>query len=372
MLSDIAYRDYAVLLVCLDAEWTRQTFNSEDWAAPFANVFEEFTTNLWRYRGGMADYRKRIQNVVESHEVQPSNDVPEPNGAAAATDPPDPRLFNSVCYVPFGHSDGLGVVLIDDCEVTHHLAETTTTTVESLSLAFCPELKSLGVASDDPLFCDLEQMLGESPNDVKTPECTNVEEVDRVRREAEGEGEPPETWRVSKYRPAQHEFETAMPLLAFSTFKLDGLGTVGPGVLFQQAVFRAMIRKIRDVVSGLRAELEKPEKTSTHGLMSFDDLEHTRCALLDLQCAQEVGTLIFCPNATVAASILSGLRGLTYQDLLVENADVGGHLKKYLDESPVHEMIWRHSESSRKSETIPWKNLSVPQRGKKTFFFCCD
>ena len=309
MLSKIAYHDYIALVCSFDAEWSREAYNPENNPLrPFARVFEDFATSCWRYRQGMVDYAAKMH----------------------VDDVPAPWLFNPVCYVPFGHADALGVVLLDDCDTAHHLANSATTATESVAIGFCPTLESLGAAGDG-LFCELAELIGATPpvpgRDTGKPAPSTQE-----------------AWRYEHFRPAKHVFENDQSLLVFSKFKMDGLGAVGPGLLFQQTLLRAMVRKARSVIKILRHEMNRGQQTSVDALIGPGELDATKLAIVNLLGAQEIGMFVFSSNFSIAASILAGLRSLTYGDLYEDGIDFDGQLLDAMRHSELHKEIVQYGQ----------------------------
>ena len=105
---------------------------------------------------------------------------------------------------------------------------------------------------------------------------------------------------------------------------MDGLGTAGYGLLFQQALYQAMARKMvwgRDI---LRDEIAVADSSAAKFILPGDS-ENTTCAFLDLQGIEEIGTAIFCNNFSVAISLIAGLRSLTYKELF--DSEPGGWIR---------------------------------------------
>ena len=157
-------------------------------------------------------------------------------------------------------------------------------------------------------------------------------------QELEDNGEEGVAIEDRRFKPAAHKFQESAPLLLFSKFKAHGLGMVGSGLLFQQALFLAMADKIRNTVQLLRKEAGNSD-TPMAKLMSAEQIDATKVAFLDLQGSQEIGILVFCANLSVSASILAGVRSLVFEDLLVSSVDKNGWLRDTLDRSEAHAKI---------------------------------
>ena len=176
--------------------------------------------------------------------------------------------------MPFGHADDLSIVLLDDFDPVHCMTADIPTTEEDGCLAFCPKIKDLvGDSASQGVLCDLHELFGEACSPAG-----NAGAADKAR-----------------FAP-EFQFQKSMPLLVSTKYKIGGLGALGEGVLFQNALYRAMAQRIRQVKEGL----EDGANGLWKGWMKSGDLESTRIAMLDLQGGEEIGTLIFCRNYSVA------------------------------------------------------------------------
>jgi len=317
MLGDVAYHDYLTLLCAIDAEWTRAPCSGENpnELAPFAGVFRQFTSRCWQYGRGVA--------AAHGEWLRANGAVGRPAGAL------DPYLYNPLCYCPAGHPDALCVALLDDFDPIHHLSAWVTTTIENVSLGFSPKLESLGLSANGSL-CELHQLFGNDP----------------VLPEAEmGGGE--------MYGPASHSVQRVRPLLVFTKYKMDGLGCLGQGLLFQQALFRAMGKRIERITAELHRRAE--QKTGAAGaLMSSEDVSSLRCALLDLQGAEEIGTLIFCRNFSAAMAVVAGLRSVTWSDLFAADKRLPYRVSDLLLSHPnqLHHRVLELNSRERSPDTL--------------------
>jgi len=136
----------------------------------------------------------------------------------------------------------------------------------------------------------------------------------------------------NEYCPVIHEFQESTPLLGFTKYKISGLAGLGEGLLFQNALYKTMIRQINKVMT------QKVEH-DWQGWVEPGDVESMRIALLDLQGTEEVGMLIFCRNYSVAMACVSLLRNLTFNDVFC--CDKEGRLKNALDRSRMHETVYK-------------------------------
>lgn len=304
MVGDIAYHDYLVLMCYMDAEWTRRRALLEDVCGNknFLAGHGRFTTDCCKYRDKV---NKNYRKFCGAHGAEP-------------TDPIASYLFNPMCFLPFGHADDLAIVLLDDFDPVHHLTTQIETTVEEVCVGFCPKVESFFNDSSDSNLCDLHTMLGAEP---------------QLPKEVTGDG--------STYWPATHEFQKTTPLLVFTKFKIHGLGTLGQGMLFQQGLFKAMANKIKRLQSLLYKKIDNEKNIA--GLMSKEDIDSVKFCFVDVQGPEEIGTLIFCQNYSVAMTFVLGLRTLTFGDVF----DVQGNIVDLLEQCKAHGSIIRLNRNLR-------------------------
>jgi len=294
--SVIRYHDYVAFLCYTDAEWSRRRVPVDQTEGP-----EFFIRGVRRLVSTCCEYGWGISGNFEMF-LKAGFDGPDTPLAA--------YLFNPVCLSPFGHADDLAVVLLDDFDPVQDLTSDLRTTVEEVCLAFCPRADSLGVEGIGETVCDLDVVFGDKP---RSP-----------HRESEG------IWS-----PVEHAFQTSMPLAVFTKCKMDGLASVGQGLLFQQALFRAMALKIRQVMDILRGRVSPSTDRDLAVLISKEDLSATKCVFLDLQGPEEIGILTFCSNYSVAMTLVAAIRSLTFGQVF--DADPSGHLKQILGQSKAHQ-----------------------------------
>lgn len=296
----VQYHDYMIMVQLTDAEWSRRRPKSAPYSfEPFAQVHRQFTTHCWNYREAVERNYKAWRKANEGFSMR--------KGALADTGAAvEDFLYNPLAYVPFGHADCLSVVALDDFDPMHAFAAECRTTVEELSMGFCPKLESLGLNKGGPLT-SFHELLGQP-----------------LLPSNNGDG----------YDPATQPFQQETPLLAFSRLRMDGLATLGQGLLFQQSLFRTMGIRITEVAEALRRFAERqPSKAC----MTAADVASARCVLLDLQGGEEIGLLTFCANYSVAMAFVAALRTLTYDD--VYNSPTGGRLKKALGKTKLHQVL---------------------------------
>lgn len=181
-------------------------------------------------------------------------------------------LLEPLFYVPFGHADCLPLVLRDDFYPIQHLPANVNTRVEEARLASCPSTDSLGVAVADSskVFCDLHTHL-------QWDEAARCDLGDLA-------------------------FQQNALLLVLTEYEMDSFGTVGYALPCEQTLLRATAIEIN---AAKDRPYEKLASSVFAGLMCERDVEPVRCAFLDVQGAEELGTLVLCRNYSVAIYLAS-------------------------------------------------------------------
>lgn len=296
----IGYHDFLALICAQDAEWTRRRGNSP--SAPYTSVHRQFNRVCGSYRRGINKLHGRFMNAM-------AQDDPR-RGDHRYKEKVADWLYAPVFYRPFGRADALTLTLLDDFEVPQHITANLSTSVEELSLAVLPRLEDAIDKSElENLFWTPDQLIRESHR-----YCFRRDETAK--------------------RVLQHSFQKDRPLLVFTKYKLDGLATAGYALLFQQALLRAMVRKTRAALNSMADEKVPPELE-----ISRERLSNVRCTLLELAGPEELGSLVYCDNFTVAVGVVSGLRSLTYGELF--DVDDEGLVRKTLQSSRTHQQIFK-------------------------------
>ena len=274
LLSDVAYHDYAMLLVYADAEWTRNRADRASFNENFLRGANSITNICWRYR-----------RVMEANWLAYS----KANGIRDVQFPMEPFIYSPVCYTPFGHADDFSFVLLDDFHPVQRLTADIPTVAEDVVLALCPKADTIGEHSADSLLADIHELIDGVPR-------TSVASDGSIR-----------------YLASKHGFQEKMPLLTFSRFKMEGLAVLGQGLLCQHALMRAVAAHMDATHSTLLRQVENDEPLAR--IMDAEDIKATKVVLLDLQGAEEVGVLIFARNYSVAMSLVAAARCLTFGDM---------------------------------------------------------
>lgn len=310
--GDISYHDYLAMLCFVDAA-CKIEHPQQGPHGLLLQAHHDFANRCSIYRDGIDSNYDKYCNTKTKKEYEKDDKV-------------ESFLFNPLCYQAIDRACNLDVVLLDDTDAAQHLAAVSEINIEDVYLAFCPELKSLQVENPWGVLCEFKDIFAKNSQGL--------------------EGQKKDT--ESKYfKPALHEFQKAHPLLAFTRYKMDGLGAIGQSMLFQQNLFKAMAGKINDVMEFLI------KKSPEHDLITKDDLKNVKCVFLDLQGAEEVGTFIACNNYSVAMSIVAGIRSLTFGDLF--DTRLGHILEDRLSRNKdAHNLIIRLA----REQNIQWQNKS--------------
>ncbi len=291
IISEISYNDYIALIAHIDGEKYFLTEQESD-ESESEESLKHFTISGDILTAQCAKYRRALNKHLDR--FYDFNKVSEQNKSTF-----DNHLYNPACFMAFGDNDSIVFTTSDDFYFAERLAMLSNVPVRQTSLAFCPKLDSLGITDD--IFCELDKVCdGPAPSLNKDQDAEAIDAV-------------------------AHPFIEERPLLVVTHYKLNGMAVLGPGLLMQQAIYKAMAKKIKVIWDELEKKTKKGEKLFTD-IMSHDDVMSFRCVFLDPQGWSDIITLMFCRNYSVIVSILTVLRTLTLKDLYDE--DVGGETLK--------------------------------------------
>jgi hypothetical protein len=276
--AEIEYHDYALHYLSIDAEWSRHRSPARMMDRTFRRVADEFTTIC-------AQYRDRVDGLA--------SDLHRANRGRGAAPKVAPYLYNPLCLTPFGHADDLAFVLVDDFHPVNCLSSEIDTTVEEVGVALCPRARSFDTEGEPGTVSDLHTLLRSRPKAVQRVAGQQV------------------------YEAVEHPIQKSHPLSVFTRYKMDGLAAVGLGMLCQQALFRLMARRIHEVKKELLTDISRERDVSL--IMSSGDVRSCRCVFLDLQGTEEIGTLFFCRNYSVAMAMVTAFRSITFEDVFRED-----------------------------------------------------
>lgn len=335
--SRLQYHGYVALIVHIDGEkYFRNVQNKENQLEPFEKTGDILSYGCAKYRRAMAEYLEAFKKA-NKHEEGKNNGKKEKSECRIETGQKNkddeeptfekyPYLYNPASFIAFGNNDNISVVLSDDFEFEQRLVMLSNVPARQTSLAFCPELESLGLKDKNfqDIFCE--------PSDIcnGAPPVMPDNELQLVEIESKGALQAP-----------IHPFVEERPLVAVTYFKLNGMAVLGPGLLLQEAVYRVMAKKIRDAWIYLERKTNLKRgtaKTFFTKIMSNQDVQSFQCAFLEPQGWADVATLMFCRNYSVIATILATLRCITLNDLY-QLEGFGTELKNAIKSFGLHEEI---------------------------------
>jgi hypothetical protein len=293
--TDMGYEDFVVLIAHMDGE--AQFRKPRETADPLGRFFatgDAFARECREYRAGMARYWRAFGR--------------HPQGAK---DPYPEFIYSPVSFVTFGDTDCVSVVAIDDFHPTAWLA-TSTIPMRQTCLAFCPKVESLGL-----------EVIRANPETARS-DCVFRSARDLFPSEND------------KAHPSHVLLSENRPLFSISYFKLNVMAIVGPGVLFQEAVLRAMGARIAETLDTLR-EHARSSSGKSRVMFSEDDVSSFRCILLDPQGWSDISTLMFAKNYSVIMSVMAALRQLTFAHLY--KTKNGKLLRNAVDSFGVHRRL---------------------------------
>ncbi|MFX1590541.1 MAG: hypothetical protein ACFFC1_20600, partial [Promethearchaeota archaeon] len=276
----ISYHKYAVFISHLDNEhYLRSKSKNGNQYSSFVKGNNATVLNCAKYfnnlRKNFDEYKNAAQKADPDIDLESLPKFPH-------------HLYNPACFLCFGNTDNLTITTIDDFDFANYLSSRLEIPVKQTCLAFCPNLKSLGIETGrDAQFYDIGDI------------CDG----------------PPIT--VGQSEPSVHPFLQHRPLLAVSYFKLNGISVLGPGMLLQQAIYKAIANKTEDVYDELlkKTECGKNQKNLFESVISQEDVKSFKAAIVDPQGWSDVVYLSFCRNYSVMISIIAALRCITFLDL---------------------------------------------------------
>ncbi|MEZ6033193.1 MAG: hypothetical protein R3C17_08885 [Planctomycetaceae bacterium] len=195
------------------------------------------------------------------------------------------HLFAPIFYIPWGRSDVQALVLLDDLDAVQSLTAQLDSTVEELSIGFCPKFTPRNPESK---LVSLHSLY--DPSEGKEFDTSDDPEAKR-----------------------NTPFQEAMPLLVYAKLKFDALCQVGFGLLFQECAYEVIQSTIARTLQRLRDDL--PTVECGCGYMQASDIDNVSVAIIDLQGPEELGVMVFCSNYSVGMTVIADMRQLTYSSL---------------------------------------------------------
>lgn len=330
IIADIAYHNYVVLIANIDGE---QFFREREMGAAFSEPNDILTRECNDYR------RSLVTNLEEYKKAMGREDVPVP--------PFKDFLFNPACFVAFGNSDNIAIIPMDDFDLATQITSRVSLPVRQTCLAFCPKPASLGIKGD--VFCevhdickppearlaaeDIKRLLNGEPKQKEVEELEDKLTFEDIEKRIGELSHEDIKKLIKKTRAPKLPFLKERPLLAIAYYKLNSTAVLGPGLLMQQAAYKAMANNVAGTVQDL-GESAADNKELSRSVKSF------RCAFLDPQGWSDIVTIMLCRDYSVVATVLARLRCLTYRDLYKELDDVEGRaLEDYVKQFGLNKKV---------------------------------
>ena len=200
--STISYHPHFALLLNLDTEWTQRRGKGIE--EPFLDVTARIKRLCAEYVSDLTRNDVTKKPLTGTQAFAQNTNLPS-------------YLYSPLFFVPWGPSDCQAIVLLDDFDAVHHLTSGLVTSIEEVSIGFCPIATSYSNNRTAEHLIDIHSIF-----DTDAQEGSNQQ----------GSYQPNDT--PSTYTIQHH------PLLAFTRFKFDALPSLGFNLLFQEALFAAL------------------------------------------------------------------------------------------------------------------------------------
>jgi len=283
------YEKHVVLISYLDDSWTvRRNGKTSSGFNPEGAY--NFTRTCLEYRKNVEANCRAFSKANQEYEDKTS----VKNGKSGHFI--KPYLFNPASYVAFGHTDEVGIVLLDDFDAIFTITGDSSTIVDRCCIAFCPTLKQ-GLGLEDNKkgpFCEIHELLNKD-----FPQLTSPSEFSAPVKQA----------------------KTELPLMVVTEFKLNTLAVLKHGALMKKAILRKMAKHIQDTQIALENEVANSNP------IKEKDIEPLKCVLLEAQGPTDIVLLTFCKNYSEAMTLVYALRTLNF-GLFKEYPDIAEQLEK--------------------------------------------
>jgi hypothetical protein len=320
--SDLRYHDYIALLTWLEEAQAVRVANP----APSVGASQSLHTQVIHdFTWACADYARGVERNRKAFDTA--------NGHPENTTPSLARfLYNPASFLAWGHSDAVGLVLLDDLDPAFAILSDIQSPVDQSTIAFVPCMDSLGLAEAafrdrsrcGKLFCELEEFFT---------------------------SDPPWFPEAGVVPPVPHNFQIETPLFVVTRFKLGGMAVLGQGQLLLQAIFRAIAGQMNKVLSGLWKSASTSQGDDLE--ITRDDLRRVKVTFLDGQGSEDLVTLIACNNYSLAISLVTRIRCLTFGEVFA----VDPRLPHLLDvgDVPLHRGLYcvHQIETGKKPKSRP-------------------
>jgi hypothetical protein len=299
--STLAYHDYIVLVALLDESHSFRIRTRDQ------KLFREVST---RFTTACCNYRHSLEANCNSY-ARVAAHLP-------ADVQPDKTLYNPISYTTFGRSDYAAIVLLDAFNPALAITMDVRSPIESISVGFCPQIDKLSLSDDERRwFTTFPALMYKGAPAGHDPGRTVHEP-----KKAQDDGH-------RYYVPAKHPFQRTTPLVALTSFRLNGPAFLGEGLALSRAIYRAIARRINDTLAAMRKHYSHRRGDPTV-LVAPHDIDSFRCCLIEPQGADDVLLFMACTNYSVPATVITALRALLLVDVLSADDAILRRLEKYI------------------------------------------
>lgn len=304
-----------------------------------ANLFSESCRQL----------AKELEFAKKRYPLPPRNSSP-PSASTPTESSHWESLFQPICYATLGHSDDIGIVLLDNLAAVTRLTALGHA-MEDSDVAFCPNVER--IRRPARLLQDLEESLKDHPRLAaklrQQPHWPFVSLHELIGSRSENDAATP-NWSNAAAFPAKL---SASPLCVVADFKTNILSSLPHGVPLQRTLYATIVHAIQKLCLGL---LTQVDDANIRPLITREDVEQFQCVLLESQGAEDLVLLMFGSNYALADMLVASLRNLTLADLAAVAPKTMSNLFR---ESRIHRQI---IENSRRTAANPDRTSPAAER----------
>jgi hypothetical protein len=304
ILSGLKYHNYALLIVHMDADRfgigeIEKNIRASYGGKRAKNDIARFCGPTEIFRDRCLEYRNYLKAVL--NKFMQALDIGSEVDFGAF-------MYKPSCFMSFGDNDNIAFVAVDEFDAAARLSSLEDLRIRQTCLAFCPELKSLGLKNDEyeGILCELADIYVRKTEEGEKPTSNNLMQLLKMLY-----GEQVDKIDVGEVVDPLAFFEKR-PLMAVTYFKLSGMAILGPGLMMQEYVYKVMAEKIRDTLKELAAHADDFPDILPNGI---SDIESFRCMFLDPQGWSDIATLMFSRNYSVTATVIAALRSLIFEEM---------------------------------------------------------
>lgn len=316
LVSPVAYHPYLAFLAYFDHARVIRHERADSNSHASADDGQEELTRTFREnarRFAQECARLKAENVSAAH-LYPTGDAHEHF---------PPYLFSPITFGALGHSDDIGLVLLDNFVAATRLSAV-----------------SKGIEHSDVMLCPI---VASVPREPKTHAIDLDKSVPIEHRRCS----PDSCWPFCDLDaivlanlasnndttdPMSPGFLRRSPLVVITSLKANMLALQPHGLALQQAVYQSIIDTVQFACLGLLSHTDSENEQ----LFVRDDVLTLRCALLEPQGAEDVALIIWSNNYTVSNTILAAVRALTLDDMHRAAPDVVAYAFSF---SALHQML---------------------------------